>query len=85
MRKLQNTRRGLTSLIAGAPAFALAVIAAIPTLAIAQINDPSVKPENIELLKTGQPVLEYALAGGFLLAALAVAFKPSKRGMEKTK
>lgn len=85
MRKLQITRRGLTGRFAGVAAFVLAVIAAIPTVAIAQINDPSVKPENIELLKAGQPVLEYALAGGFLLAALAVAFKPSKRGMEKTK
>ena len=85
MRKLKNTRGGIVKLIARVAAFVLAVIAAIPTIAIAQINDPSVKPENIELLKTGQPVLEYALAGGFLLAALAVAFKPSKRGMEKTK
>ncbi|MBE7507349.1 MAG: hypothetical protein HS101_13850 [Planctomycetia bacterium] len=85
MWKLQNTRRRLTRLIGGLAAFVLAVIAAIPTVVIAQINDPSVKPENIELLKTGQPVLEYALAGGFLLAALAVAFKPSKRGMEKNK
>lgn len=85
MRKLQNTRRGLSGRIGGLLAFALVVIAALPGVAIAQINDPSVKPENIELLKTGQPVLEYALAGGFLLAALAVAFKPSKRGMEKNK
>jgi len=85
MSKLKNTLGGLTRVIARVAAFVLAVIAAIPTIAIAQINDPSVKPENIELLKTGQPVLEYALAGGFLLAALAVAFKPSKRGMEKTK
>lgn len=56
-----------------------------PTVCLGQINDPSVKPDNIELLKGGAPVLEYALAGGFLLAAMAIAFKPSKRGMEKSK
>lgn len=51
----------------------------------AQINDSSVQPENIELLKSEAPVLHYALAGGFLLAALAVGFKPSKRAVEQKK
>lgn len=63
----------------------LTIVSVAPAICFAQINDPSVKPDNIEMLKGGQPVLEYALAGGFLLAALAIAFKPSKRGMEKTK
>ena len=64
---------------------AAAAVLLMPTICFGQINDPSVKPDNIELLKGGAPVLEYALAGGFLLAALAIAFKPSKRGMEKSK
>ncbi len=49
-----------------------------------QQNDGSVTAENINLLPTRKPVLEYALAGGFLLAALAIGFKASKRGKDKT-
>lgn len=52
---------------------------------MAQINDPSIKPENIEMLPAKTPVLEYVLAGGFLLAALAIGFMPSKRAMDPTK
>lgn len=47
--------------------------------AFGQINDSSVKPDNIEMLPVKRPILEYALAGGFLLAALAIGFKPTKR------
>lgn len=45
----------------------------------AQINDASVQSDNIDKLESKQPVLEYALAGGFLLAAMAIGFKPSPR------
>lgn len=58
-------------------------LAALPVAA--QINDPTVKPENIEMLKAEAPVLHYALAGGFLLASLAVGFKPCKRSAEQKK
>lgn len=44
-----------------------------------QINDPSVAPENIDKLPAKQPIVEYALGGAFLLAALAIGFKPSPR------
>ncbi|HKQ50260.1 MAG TPA: hypothetical protein VJZ71_19460 [Phycisphaerae bacterium] len=56
-----------------------ALLAAATTVAGAQINDPSVKDGNIQLLPEKRPIVEYVLAGGFLLAALAVGFKPTKR------
>ncbi len=55
------------------------LLAAATVTASAQINDPSVKDENIDMLPAKRPILEYALAGGFLLAALAIGFKPTKR------
>ena len=57
----------------------VALLASATTVAVAQINDPSVKDGNIDLLPTKKPMVEYALAGGFLLAALAIGFKPTKR------
>lgn len=57
----------------------VALLAAATTGAAAQINDPTVKDGNIDLLPTKKPIVEYALAGGFLLAALAIGFKPTKR------
>jgi hypothetical protein len=59
--------------------FSTMIVAISATSAIGQINDPSVKPENIDLLPAKRPIVEYALAGGFLLAALAIGFKPAKR------
>ena len=55
------------------------MVAMSTVTALGQINDPSVKPENIDLLPAKRPIVEYALAGGFLLAALAIGFKPAKR------
>lgn len=45
----------------------------------AQINEGPVETENIQPLDAAQPTLEYVCAGGFLLAAMAAGFKPSKR------
>lgn len=50
-----------------------------------QINDPGVQLENIDKLPSKQPVLEYALGGAFLLAALAIGFKPSTRNVKVKK
>lgn len=61
------------------------VVMLLGSPATAQINDPSVLPENIELPRAEAPILHYALAGGFLLASLAIGFKPSKRAAEQKK
>jgi len=45
----------------------------------AQINDESVKGPNIPMLEKEQPFLAYLLLAAFLLSALAIGFKPSKR------
>jgi hypothetical protein len=58
-------------------------VAAIATPVGAQQNDPSVSEDNIHLMEGGQPVLEYAIAGAFLLAAMAIGFRPCKRSQEK--
>lgn len=50
--------------------------------ATAQINDPSVKDGNIDMMPAKRPIVEYSLAGGFLIAALAIGFKPAKRSEE---
>ncbi len=47
--------------------------------ALAQENDPNVSPENVDKLPASRPIVEYALAGGVLLGALAIGFMPSKR------
>lgn len=60
-------------------ALAVGLLAAAPTPVAAQTNDPSVQEGNIELADQSQPILEYALGAGFLLAAMAIGFKPSKR------
>lgn len=63
------------SCLAAAAACALLLLTAA---AMGQINDPSVSTENIELLPPAKPVVEYALAGAFLLGAMAVGFRPGK-------
>ncbi len=45
----------------------------------AQINDSSVTEGNIEPLPEKNPVLEWVLAGVFLVAALGVGFNANKR------
>jgi len=47
--------------------------------ALAQIVEEGVKPQNIDELPMKRPVLEYVLAGVFLLAALGLGFMTSKR------
>ncbi len=47
--------------------------------AAAQINVDALDPENIQPLDAAQPTLAYVCGGLFLLAAMAVGFKPSKR------
>lgn len=47
--------------------------------AFAQTDDPAIKPINVDKLPASRPLVEYALAGAFLIGALAIAFKPSKR------
>lgn len=49
------------------------------TTAFAQSDDPAIKPINVDKLPASRPLVEYALAGAFLIGALAIAFKPSKR------
>lgn len=49
------------------------------TTAFAQSDDPAIKPINVDKLPASRPLLEYAMAGAFLIGALAIAFKPSKR------
>ena len=60
----------------------VAAILLLISPAIAQDNDPSVGPENVEKLAASRPILEYAIAGGVLLGALAIGFMPSKRTKE---
>ncbi|MFQ5429651.1 MAG: hypothetical protein ACE5E1_05000 [Phycisphaerae bacterium] len=46
----------------------------------AQINETEdIKPDNVKRLKSERPILEYVCAGAFILGAMAVGFKPSKR------
>jgi len=61
--------------------FAIAGLASLVFVSatFGQDNDPSINPENIDKLPLSRPIVEYALAGGFLLAALAIGFMPSKR------
>jgi hypothetical protein len=60
-----------------------AVVLAAASCARGQENDPSVPPDNVDKPPAKQPVLEYALAGGFLLAALAIGFMPSRRSKDE--
>lgn len=53
-----------------------------PKVSNAQINDPSVKPVNVARLESKRPLVEYGMAGGFIVAALAIGFKASKRTNE---
>jgi hypothetical protein len=57
----------------------MGMILGLSTIAVAQDNDPSISPDNVEKLPESSPILQYALAGGSLLGALAIGFMPSKR------
>ena len=52
---------------------------ACPLTASGQINDPAIKPVNVARLESKRPLIEYSMAGAFIVAALAIGFKPSKR------
>jgi len=60
----------------------LAILLGCSARLAAQRNDPGVTSPNIENISVKQPMLEYALMGGFLLGAMAIGFKPSKRSKE---
>lgn len=62
-------RRCLTSTI---------LLMAAPVVAWSQ-DANVVNPDNVDLLPLARPIVEYTLAGAFLLAALAIGFMPSKR------
>ena len=53
------------------------LLTALP--AAAQVNADALDPQNIQPLDAAQPTLAYVCGGLFLLAAMAVGFKPSKR------
>jgi len=79
-----NRRRPFNPHWVGGLSFLLAIVYTA-ALALGQLNDPSVQGENIPLLPAKEPVLEYVLAGVFLLAALAIGFMPSKRSADESK
>lgn len=45
-------------------------------------SDSGINPENVEKLPASRPIIEYTVAGGVLLGALAIGFMPSKRTKE---
>jgi len=49
------------------------------TVVFAQENAAGIEAANIEPLEFERPLLEYICAGVFLLTALGIGFKPSKR------
>ncbi len=51
----------------------------VTTSAFAQSNADDIEAANIQPLEFERPILEYICAGFFLLTALAIGFKPSKR------
>lgn len=51
---------------------------AVPVVAWSQ-DANVVSPDNVDLIPLARPIVEYTLAGAFLLAALAIGFMPSKR------
>ena len=57
----------------------LVLLFAFSAPALAQINDENVRPDNIDKIESDRPITEFALAGGFLVAVLAIGFMPSKR------
>ncbi|MFQ5412042.1 MAG: hypothetical protein ACE5EC_07080 [Phycisphaerae bacterium] len=70
-----ESRRPITLLIVWILAFL-----ASASMVVAQTGvDPETLTNNIEKLKFERPIVEYVCAGGFLLTALGIGFKPSKR------
>jgi hypothetical protein len=48
-------------------------------VAMGQINDDSIRADNIDKLEVGRPIAEYILGGLFIVGVLAIGFKNSKR------
>lgn len=71
---MERLRGGRQSVLAMATGFLIGV-----STAFAQTDDPAIKPINVDKLPASRPLVEYAMAGAFLIGALAIAFKPSKR------
>ncbi len=63
-------------------AFALVILLCGAASVWGQINEDGLAGGNIEELPMKRPIMEYTLAGCFLLAAMAIGFKTSKRGNE---
>lgn len=45
----------------------------------AQVNIDDIRPDNVQPLEFERPIVEYICAVVFLLAALGIGFKPSRR------
>ncbi len=73
-KAMDRIRAGRKSVLAIAAGFLIGV-----GTAFAQTDDLAIKPINVDKLPASRPLLEYAMAGAFLIGALAIAFKPSKR------
>ena len=61
--------------------FAFVIALALTNAARGQA-DSGINPENVEKLPPSRPIIEYTVAGGVLLGALAIGFMPSKRTKE---
>ncbi|MFQ5410684.1 MAG: hypothetical protein ACE5EC_00235 [Phycisphaerae bacterium] len=59
--------------------WAVTALMAAPSAWAQSADDPSARADNIEKLEMERPIVEYVCAGGFLMAAMAIGFKPSKR------
>ena len=68
--------RILTLLIAG---LVLSLASGAVAQIVVQSGDEGLRMDNINTLETSRPILEYVLAGGFLIGSLALGFMSSKR------
>ncbi len=59
--------------------WAVTALMSAPTAWAQSADDPAARADNIEKLEMERPIAEYICAGGFLMAAMAIGFKPSKR------
>ncbi len=68
--------RNLTLLIAG---LVLCLAPGAVAQIVVQSGGEGLRMDNINTLETSRPILEYVLAGGFLIGSLALGFMSSKR------
>lgn len=76
----RNVRKGCWHVTRRILAVVVTIVLGVGVPLFAQVNDATVKDGNIEPLPSKRAFVEYALAGFFLLAALALGFYTSKRG-----